>query len=57
MVGVHKFTLLKIPGSGPGRHRVSFTETEAGPKETVEKLLQGEPVSVKLMDKFKAMAS
>jgi len=56
--GVRKLTLCqdaeKRPRDGT---EVSFTEMEVGSKEAIGKLLQGEPVSVKLMDKFKTFAS
>lgn len=56
--GVRKLTLCqdaeKRPRDGT---EVSFTEMEVDSREAIEKLLQGEPVAVKLMDQFKTLAS
>ncbi len=53
--GVRKLTLCQDAGKRPGDGtEVSFTEMELGSLEAIHKLLSGEPLSVRLADKFHA---
>ena len=51
--GVRKLTLCQDSGKRPGDGtEVSYTEMEVGSVEAIEKLLGGEPVPVRLCEKF-----
>jgi hypothetical protein len=51
--GVRKLTLCQDAGKRPGDGtEISYTEMEVPSVEAIEKLLNGEPISVRLSDKF-----
>ncbi len=53
--GVRKLTLCQDAGKRPGDGtKISYTEMEVASLEAIDKLLSGEPISVRLCEKFHA---